>query len=361
MRSALESHGPTFARNAAMIDRNGWGPGSAGAADFEARLRRRLFTQCILRSEAEITSGALENARVALDEARELLPDAPEVAVVESRMMERRDGLASSTMPEPSALSSALEGEDDDIPPFDGWIHRAPDQTRATSTPAAPDRGQAFLTKLPLAAVLLAMVGVLGLTQISSARSRQAEASVFLPGSPEVLLSGVQSLLGAFAAHDGSETTPHPALSALRVVADAISPVTVVATTGARIPPQRAPRLPASSFDSDAPAGDGERLRATLKRYEEAYNRISEKPAGPGSPGAEREIPEPTVDAFRSGRISSGACDIAMSGEVGVATCVGTAESGPNIGGSATVVQRYWVFGLRRRSDGWRIEQLKVE
>ena len=343
-----------------MIERNGWGPGSAGAADFEARLKRRLFTQCILRSEAEITSGALENARVALDEARKLIPDAPEVAVVESRMKERRDGSASSTMPEPSALSLAVEGEDDDNPPYDEWIHRAADPTDVTSTPASPDRVRAFLTKLPLAAVLPAMVGVLGLTQISSTRSHQADASVFLPRSPEVLLSGVQSLMGGFAAHDGSVAAPHPALSALRVVADAISPVTVVATTGARVPPQRPPRLRASSFDSDAATGDDERLRATLKRYEEAYNRISEKPAGPG-PGAEREIPEPTVDAFRSGRISLGACDIAMSGEVGVATCVETAGSDPKIGGSATVVQRYWAFGLRRRTDGWRIEQLKVE
>ena len=94
-----------------MAKRHGWGPGTAGAADFEALMRRRRFTRCILRAQHAIESGSDDDASAALDEARQLIPDAPEVAVLEARMTEPRNAVAPSTVSRvPDDLPLALEG-----------------------------------------------------------------------------------------------------------------------------------------------------------------------------------------------------------------------------------------------------------
>ena len=303
-------------------------------------MRRRRFTRCILRSEAAITSGALEDARSALEEARELIPDAAEIAVLDGRMAESRNGSASSTIPVASALSLTFEGEDDDTPVSDAFDPLATDASQATPAAMTLGRGRAlFLTGLPLAVIPLTLVGVLGIGvgQIAEPRS-----------------SGVEPPAGLL--NTSIVTTP-------RVLSDAVASIAAVATsgTGTGTPQRRASRLRASSFDSPgATDRDNEQIRAVLKRYEKAYNRINDKTASAGRPGAESGVLEETYDALPSRRISLGVCDITMSGEIGVARCAGTAASDPKIGG-AEAAQRYWAFDLRKDADGWRIEQLKVE
>ena len=69
--------------------------GSTGWAAFEARMRNRRFARCIERTSAGLESGAMEDVRDALDEARILCPDAPEIAELESRI---------AALPSPSAV-----------------------------------------------------------------------------------------------------------------------------------------------------------------------------------------------------------------------------------------------------------------
>jgi len=317
-----------------MIDRHGWGPGTAGAIDFEAG--RRRFTQCILRCEAAITSGALENARIALDEARELIPHAPEIAVLDRRMIERRDGTATSRLPVPSALSLAFEGEDDDTAASDEFAHLNGDVAVTPPTATSFERRRALvLTALPLAVVLVAMsVLGIGLWPISATRS---------PAAPP------QSRREGAVVASPSPTRPAP-----RTLPDAIVPAGAVATTGA---------LRTLYVDGEA-AGDDEEIRIILKRYEKAFNRLSknDRVASLVSRGAQREVVERTVVAPPSGKLSLGVCDITRAGDVGIATCAGSSPSEATVGASAGTAHRYsWAFELRKDADGWRIEQLKVE
>ena len=61
-------------------------PNHAGWATFEARVRGRRFGRCVERAALALDLGNMDDARAALDEARALSPDAPEIAELESRL-----------------------------------------------------------------------------------------------------------------------------------------------------------------------------------------------------------------------------------------------------------------------------------
>ena len=75
-------------------------PSSAGWATFEARVRGRRFARCIERAHAAIDSGALDVAQEAVNEARALMPDAPEISELESRI---------ASQPSPAPVPVAVE------------------------------------------------------------------------------------------------------------------------------------------------------------------------------------------------------------------------------------------------------------
>lgn len=86
-------------------------PSSAGWATFEARMRTRRFGRCIERAIAGLETGTLEEVRDALDEARVLCPDAPEIAELEARI---------AALPSPSATLITLDTPLQEPPA--GWL-----------------------------------------------------------------------------------------------------------------------------------------------------------------------------------------------------------------------------------------------
>jgi hypothetical protein len=86
-------------------------PSSAGWATFESRMRTRRFARCIERATAGLEAGTLEEVRDALDEARVLCPDAPEVAELDARI---------SALPSPSATLLAFDTPRQEPPA--GWL-----------------------------------------------------------------------------------------------------------------------------------------------------------------------------------------------------------------------------------------------
>lgn len=89
-------------------------PSSAGWATFEARMRTRRFARCIERATIGLEAGTLEDVRDALDEARVLCPDAPEIAELEARI---------AALPSPGATFIALDAPRQEPPA--GWLRVA--------------------------------------------------------------------------------------------------------------------------------------------------------------------------------------------------------------------------------------------
>lgn len=339
-------------------------------------MKRRRFSHCIMQVQAAIASGALDSARNALSEARQLIPDALEVAVLDRRILEVRDGSASPLL-EPLL---AFEGEDDDSSEPAGPVSTgiAPDPDAPSSSER--DRGT-FLAGLPLVVVPLAIVGVLGLglEQISQFQPRLPGRTAQPRKPPQIPSGDSQGAVasGGPARNAAADVGSSAQATPLMIGSLGIYQPTHAAPTSHDIQPVSSPTsapqpavlapnpaspesaVMASSFDLEA-AGDDEQIRAALKRYEEAYNRINRKAATAVWSGAEGGPGEGRLDALLSGRIALGVCDITKSGEVGVATCAGLAASDPRVGGGGRA-DRHWAFDLRKVTGGWRIEQLKVE
>jgi hypothetical protein len=283
----------------------------------------------------------LENARSALDDARELIPHAPEIAVLESRMIER-DATATSALQLPSVLSLPFDGEDDDVPASRDFSDLSVEVANPPRTATSFERGRPLLgMMLPLAVVLVATgVPGFGLWPVSKTRS---------PAAPPPFRGEEGVVASLRPTHLQSRTVPPQPLT----LREASVPVTAVATTG---------ELRALSFDARA-ARDDEEIRAVLKRYESAFNRLNERDRAASliSRGAEREVVERKSLAPPSGRLSLGVCDITMAGGFSVATCDATSASEPGVDGSTVTARWFWAFDLRKKADGWRIEQLNVE
>ena len=304
-------------------------------------MRRRRFTRCILRSEAAITSGALDDARSALEEARQLIPDASEIVVLDGRMAESRDGLASSTVPVASALSLTFEEEDDDTPTSDAFDPLTTDASQATPAAMRLDRGRAlFLTGWPLAVVPLALAGVTG-------HRRRADRRTPIERGGTTCRAGECS-------HRDYATSP----SARRGRVDCRRRYERHDDSSNGVIPGFGPRL---STPQSAAVRDDEQIRAVLKRYESAYNRINAQGcqrqlAWRRARSARADLRSAAVEADLARRLRHHHVRRDRRGQVRRQGCLRIRKSR-----GAEAALRYWAFDLRKDADGWRIEQLKVE
>jgi hypothetical protein len=352
-RGAIAVSGLPFAPARQMTDSYGWGPGSAGAIDFEARMRRRRFMHCVRQADVAITSGAAEHALIALDEARGLFPDAPELAVLDARIAAGGDGLA---MPAAPVLASGSFDDDDMSDALGPLSLRA----EYPADPRLRDEGAVARGRLPRAIVPLAVTGLLGfgLGQLSTTRLelvKPAGISAWATG----MLVGLRETLRP----DIPQPSGPPALPPELARVD--PPLTPTATSGGT---ETTTQSSQPEADGDvAPLADGdvstlaadEEIRAVLKRYEVAYNQLQAKAARSESRRADSGSSQPAFDSVLARQISLGFCDITMSGEVSTATCTGTTALDPRSGGGGRT-HRFWAFDLRRNADGWRVERLTV-
>lgn len=101
-------------------------------------------------------------------------------------------------------------------------------------------------------------------------------------------------------------------------------------------------------------------IRSLLSRYETAYNRLDAAAATSLYPGVNQAALDRAFKGLISQRVSLGLCDITVVGDIGGASCSGKARWEPRIGGGLQTADRYWTFNLRKVSEGWRIEQIRV-
>ena len=97
-----------------------------------------------------------------------------------------------------------------------------------------------------------------------------------------------------------------------------------------------------------------------LSRYETAFNRLDASAASSVYPGVDRAALDRAFKGLVSQRVSLGLCDITVVGDIGGASCAGKARWEPRVGGGLQTADRYWTFNLRKSTEGWRIEQIRV-
>ena len=88
-------------------------------------------------------------------------------------------------------------------------------------------------------------------------------------------------------------------------------------------------------------------IRATLGRYEAAYSGLSVPAARAVWPSVDQRALARAFDGLASQRVALGKCDVVVTGASARATCTGSAEWTPKVGGGTKRQSRHWAFDWR--------------
>lgn len=358
---------------------------------FEQRIQERRFRALLEAMQHAIAAGNAVDARIALEEARELRPDAPELAAMEERiaaipilispaataLMRSRavgavmlllvgitllmgiDWMRSSDAPAQEAVPIAVSPELQVVTPV--------------STPSEPVQAPVTIVPPPAADDLVppAAVGTSGADRAIRTEPVRAIAAQPSFRAASTVDTGVADAIESrpIAVLDTRPFTgetpddyvfvpPPPAVTrepAAVAIGATPSPAGSLASRAAAAPvtPVVAPVTPAR--------GDQTRVAAVLNQYARAYGQLDA--------GAAREV-WPTVNERALARAFAGLasqdvefddCEIDVRGTRANASCRGKASYVGKVGsGELRTESRTWRFELRRDGDAWKIENAEA-
>ncbi len=381
-------------------------------------MRGRRVGRCIERATGALDLGRIDDAREAVDEAKELSPDAPEIAELEKRIASH-----------PSALAVVVAAEQPYFQSDPGWLKLGGMALLAVLFALAGFGVVQFLYTGP-AQRLLSLRGATSALDdvrptpnvpISSSQEVAIPSSLAQPVEENPPVTVADPMKGI---QEGMGQTTHPPppvavsrpgtripaassgdLKQSRGVAapaaavpprsllgngmglpnrlEAPAPITKPAIKGIAVPttasvsPAPAAAAVANAISADStpdvavPAAytppvsnsrqeESARIRSVLRRYETAYNDLDAKAAGSVWPGVDQRALGRAFNGLRSQKVSLGLCEITVIGNVGGASCAGQARWEPKIGGGMETADRYWTFNLRKTGQEWTIQELRV-
>jgi hypothetical protein len=154
-----------------------------------------------------------------------------------------------------------------------------------------------------------------------------------------------------------------PMLESVPLSAGAVAPppsVPVLAPEPAPAPaPAPAPRL--RTPEAPASVDPQTAIRATLARYEAAYNGLSVPATRAVWPEVDQHALARAFDGLASQRVALQSCDVNVSGTTAHASCSGTAEWTPKVGGGQRRQNRHWAFELANASGVWHIVRAEAK
>lgn len=360
-------------------------------------MRQRRFVRCIQHAETALDAGLLDDARSALDEARQLQNESPELAALEVRLG-ALSAVASATPSAPLEIQAdTLDVLTSPPPPssrkwkvFVGvaaglavaatgvavganyWNAR---QSSRLATLAAPP-----VTR-PVEVQRVATAGIASAKQLIDRLQIVHETITAAETSPRLLVA--EPLLPSYpgppiaapepqpepepvvlAVNRGETTAPPELRSEPRI--EALPPPTAPAEPlGGTVEPVTAPpaatpavrTTPAPASTEEPLVRDETVVRAVLRRYETAYSNLDADAASVVWPGVNRGALARAFDGLASQQVSLGSCDVTVTGPAARATCSGSATWQPKVGGGVRTEARRWSFDLRKNGEAWRIER----
>lgn len=357
---------------------------------FEMRMRHRRAERCRLRAEVAIEAGFPDDAREALEEARQLEPTLPGLILIEERL--------SSATPAPpqrppaewqspmgrwslaaAAFLTLMAG-------LAGWLMPGepvpPPAWAAAAAAAAPSRLPAHAPPATSTtdAEPPAVVGR------ASTFSTGADASEGPPATPGARATGSEPVAPPSAAaplepaapvFDAPPPAPHPPTrnaDALPGTAIPVPPPSAAAPS-ADLPPLAALASPPPEVTAEparnpavrvvpgtdpaaathAEPGAEVKVRSALTRYEAAYSTLNASAARAVWPSVDANALGRAFDSLQSQQISLRDCSVAVTGQTARADCTGSATWTPKVGGGARTEPRRWTFDLEQTGGQWEI------
>ena len=376
---------------------------------FELRMRRRRAERMLLHAQAALDAGCLDDARVALDEARRLSPGLPQLQEVEDRIAvaaapvirppvaaARRSLTAAASLvllavaalvgwrvlkappasprgassvatagpsatapkPAPAAPSPSIRIETEQVPPVVvSGSQQAPDEAAEPPTPPPATMKSAALvapTTITGEDANSHAVGTTGPTTVADAAkvSTVDAPKAPSPAAPAPVEAGIDVPLGNATALPPPEPPGQRTERAVDVARESGPPPSLPAAD--RAPTEPSPSLPKKTDDVAL-------VRSILNRYADAYTRLDADAAKAVWPSVNRTALARAFDGLNEQRIAFSDCSVLVRSTEARATCSGSATWEPKIGGGARTDVRRWAFALEKSGDEWIIRDARVQ
>lgn len=373
------------------------GVNAASWRGFEQRIQERRFRALLDTMNTSIAAGDAAGARVALEEARELRPDDPELRVFEARVAAVPLALPTSTatahiwMRGLGALAMLLIGVSlligiewlqpseriHDVPIV---LPEAPVATpardlRMADTDADVDTaGDHEEVAVPAIVTppepALRPRGTAGTGEARPSLRRDTVRQVAARDAQRELPRPESGSVSARAALVAATPAPRGEVPDDYVARLPVAPIDMPARGIVTAPPER-PSIDARLAAAEpAPATDASpallvpeqsRVEAVLQRYARAYANLDASAARAIWPSVDERALARAFDNLASQNVSFDACDISIRGEVANASCRGAASYVGKVGSRERRTEPLsWRFELRREGDAWKIENAEA-
>jgi hypothetical protein len=362
---------------------------------FEIRMRHRRAARCVIRAEVALEAGFEEDARTALDEARRLNAESPDIDTMRAAVVARLAATAAERRVRQRMRAARVTAAALLLLTVGGGAFWASRSTPASEVPRAVQIETRSVVAVPATS-----------EQEAPALSGETPAPITEPAAPSatattgtgdgrVTRDDVPAVAAARAPEPRlekrvPESTPAPRPAADREPVDIGPPVKVEPavlrlapapslpdrlTPPLAPPPLTAPvnglveTLPTANVPTETrealaeapPPAEEPRVRAVLARYESAYSGLDASAAQAVWPGVDGRSLARAFEGLESQRVSLGRCSVAVEGATARASCTGNVTWTPKVGSGNQTQARQWRFELGQANGGWRITRAEVK
>ena len=366
---------------------------------FEHRIQARRFAALLDTIAAALREGDLVGARLALEEARELRPDAPELDTAEDQLAmlpvlvpvaQQRSRVGTRALGAVALLScgvalllglDAMRPDERPLPEPDVVVHQPP---RADI--AAPKAAEAPIPVLTPPTEEGGAVGTVGVQPaLAIAPTVHYQAPVLRPATlVERVLPPVGEIPDDYVAPAAipvmrdvtpppaaplrpptpqpREATPGPGATTLAAATTPVLPPSASSApviTGGSAPP--AASVAAAPAPVAATRVDEQGVSQALNQYARAYGRLDAVAARAVWPSVDERALARAFAGLESQNLSFDRCDIDVRGATANASCRGQASYVGKVGAREPRTEpRQWRFELRRDGEAWKIESAEA-
>ena len=383
---------------------------------FELRMRRRRAERLVVRAEAALENGCIEDAGNALEEARRLCPSLPSLDDVQAKAARAaassqqtaaaarvRRGMAiaagliivagsgavgwrtarnqsavaaehaaspAATVAAPVAATPAatpspvtpppppsIKVETRQVPPvvISGATEDEGEHADPPAMPAPRTLSASATTAAPPVAALNPSARVVGTSGPTTTTPPQLDSPP--PSTADV---------GAIAALGNETSIPAPEsfvdrVARLKESSNATSAGATPGATDSRTETAPAAASPAATIPAPKNADEAALVRSILDRYADAYTRLDADAAKAVWPSVNRAALSRAFNGLNEQRIAFNDCSVNVRSTEARATCSGSTTWEPKIGGGPHTDVRRWAFDLEKSADGWIIRDARVQ
>ena len=336
-----------------------------GFARFEERARRRRIERRAAAARSAIAARKFQEATSAIDEIRDLDPNAPEIfalrdAADEVRRMRAVRAAVWHRGPQVAAAAAFAT-----ILLAASWLENS------NSLLSYPMSIVTALVSTAQPAPLNATAAIVETPSVgTSGNSADDHPTTILVASPPPVVRSSPVVLAELTAAVSPAPPPPTGASATPPSASAAPQPTGGALPQPAPPagspvPSTVPTTPTPepvAVAAESRPSDDTLVRRALQEYKSAYEALDARSAQAVWPAVNERALARAFEGLESQDLMFDACDVQVNGDAALATCRGTARYVPKVGSREPRTEpRVWTFMLRKRGADWKIDSARAE